>query len=253
MSRRRSLVVWTAGAAVVVGVVAGAWLLATRENTTPASVDAALARYRAQAKAAATPIPPGVYVYATTGFESISALGGRRHDYPQRSTITVTGGGCGMTLRWDVLEHRSNVYEICNGGSRLRAWKEIHRFVGREDITDWRCETTTAWLPETVSAGASSGARCTSSDSVQAGTVTVVGEEQVRVGTSDVDAVHLRIATVESGGARGPTVEQRWLERDTGLPVRIDYRVSTLNPSPIGDVRFEERYTLRLVSLEPRR
>ncbi len=95
--------------------------------------------------------------------------------------------------------------------------------------------------------------RCTSSDSAQDGTTTVVGEEEVRVGTVDVDVVHLRVDTLESGGARGPTVEHRWLERETGLPVRVEYRVTTLNPSPIGDVRFEERYTLRLVSLEPRR
>jgi len=236
----------------VVAAAAGAWLLATRENTTPASIDDALARYRAQAEAADTPIPPGVYVYATTGSESISALGGRKHAYPQRSTITVTGGGCGMTLRWDVLEHRSNVYEICDDGRRLGAWTETHRFVGQDDVTKWRCEAA-AWLPGSADPGASSRVSCTSSDSAQSGTTTVVGEEQLRVGTADVDVVHLRIDTLESGGARGPTVEQRWLERDTGLPVRVDYRVSTRNPSPIGDVRFDERYTLRLVSLAPRR
>lgn len=236
----------------MVAAAAGAWLLATRENTTPASIDDALARYRVQAEASDTPVPPGVYVYATTGSESISALGGRKHAYPQRSTITVTGGGCGMTLRWDVLEHRSNAYEICGDGRRLGAWTETHRFVGQDDVTEWRCEAA-PWLPGSVVPDASSKVSCTSSDSAQNGTTTVVGEEQLRVGTADVDVVHLRVDTLESGGARGPTVEQRWLERETGLPVRIDYRVSTLNPSPIGDVRFEERYTLRLVSLEPRR
>jgi hypothetical protein len=108
VTRRRSRALWAAGAVIVVAVAAGAWLLATRENTTPASIEDALARYRAQAEEAKTPVPPGVYVYATTGSESISA---RRQEarVPQRSTVTVTGGGCGMTLRWDVLEHRSNV------------------------------------------------------------------------------------------------------------------------------------------------
>lgn len=236
----------------MVAAAAGAWLLATRENATPASIEDALARYRAQAEEAKTPVPPGVYVYATTGSESISALGGRKHAYPRRSTITVTGGGCGMTLRWDVLAHRSSVFEICDDGRRLGAWTETHRFVGQDDVTKWRCAQA-AWLPAAVAAGASSGVRCTSSDSAQDGTTTVVGEEQVRVGTVDVDVVHLRVDALESGGARGPTVEHRWLERETGLPVRVEYRVTTLNPSPIGDVRFEERYTLRLVSLEPRR
>jgi hypothetical protein len=249
---RRSRALWAVGATIAVVAAAGAWLLATRENTTPASIQDALARYRAQAEASDTPIPPGVYVYATTGSESISALGGRKHSYPQRSTVTVTGGDCGMVLRWDVLQHRSNAYAICDDGSRLGAWTETHRFVGRDDVTQWRCEAA-AWLPRTVATGATSSLRCTSADSAQRGTTTVVGEETLRVGTADVDVVHLRVETLESGGARGPTLEQRWLERDTGLPVRIAYRVTTLNPSPIGDVRFEERYTLRLVSLEPRR
>ena len=248
---RRSRAVWALGAAIAVAAAAGAWLVATRENTTPASIDDALARYRAQAEASDTSIPPGVYVYATTGSESITALGGRKHDYPKRSSVTVTAGDCGMMLRWDVLQHRSNVYEICDDGRRLGGWTETHRFVGRDDVTRWRCSAS-AWLPDTADPGPSP-VDCTSSDSAQRGTTTVLGVETVRVGTATVDAVHLRIDTRETGGARGPTLEHRWLERDTGLPVRIEYRVTTLNPSPIGDVRFDERYSLRLVSLEPRR
>lgn len=231
---------------------AAAWFLATRENTTPASIGDALARYRRQAEAADTAVPPGVYVYATTGFERISALGGRKHVYPARSTITVTSGGCGMNLRWDGLQHRDNVYDVCDDGHRLAGWTEAHRFVGRDDVTDWRCQAT-AWLPAETRAGSASPFRCKSSDTTQAGTVTVVGEETLRVATAAVDVIHLRIATQESGGARGPTVEERWLERETGLPVRVTYSVATLNPSPIGDVRFDERYTLELTSLQPRR
>ncbi len=252
MSRARSRALWAAGAAIVLAAATGAWVLAARESATPASIGDALARYRANAEAADTPIPPGVYVYATTGSESISALGGRKHSYPSRSTVTVAGAGCGMTLRWDVLLHRSNTYEICDDGSRLSGWSETHRFVGRDDITRWRCDAT-AWLPADTDPSSSTAFDCASTDSEQVGTTTVVGEEMLRVGTADVGVVHLRVATREGGGARGPTVEQRWLERETGLPVRVDYRVTTLNPSPIGDVRFDERYTLRLLSLQPRR
>lgn len=243
---------WVLGAATVVAAATTVWYLTTRENTTPASIGDALARYRQQAEAAGTPIPPGVYVYTTSGSERISALGGRRHVYPARSTITVTSGGCGMKLRWDVLQHRDNVYEVCDDGHRLAGWTEAHRFVGRDDVTDWRC-TATAWLPEDIEAGSISPFRCSSGDTKQSGDVTVVGEETLRVGTDDIDVVHLRIAARETGGARGPTLEQRWLERETGLPVRVVYDVTTLNPSPIGDVRFDESYTLHLTSLQPRR
>ena len=249
--RLRLLLTAAAGIAVVVAALA-TWQLAFRDTTKPASLDDALARFRAQAATANIPIPPGVYVYATTGSEFVSALGGMRHRYPARSTITVTAGGCGTKLRWDVLVHRSNVYELCDDGRRLGAWTETHRFVGQDDVTPWRCEST-AWRPEPSGRESPAGHLCRAGATLQRGTVTVVGEETARVGAATVDVVRLRIDATETGDARGPLVEERWLEAETGLPVRIDYRASTLNSSPIGDVRFEERYTLDLVSLEPRR
>lgn len=252
MRRGRRFLWVIAGAVIVVAAAFGAWHLALRDDTSPVSVGDALASYRARAEAADTPIPAGVYVYETTGSERISALGGFEHPYPARTTVTVSGGGCGMTLRWAPLQHRSNTYEICGGVRELAGWTEAHRFVGRDDVTRWRC-TGTAWLPLDTDPGSSSVFSCASSDSTQRGTTTVVGEETLRVGQAEVEVVHLRTAARETGNARGPLLEQRWLERMTGLPVRIDVTVTTSNPSPIGDVRFHERYSLRLVSLQPRR
>lgn len=239
-------------AILIAGAAAAAWQLALRDTATPVTVDEALARFRAEAKKGETPIPAGVYVYATSGAESISALGGRRHRYPARSTITVAPGGCGMTLRWDVLTSRSNRYEICRHATSLAAWTETHRFIGQDDRTVWRCRAT-SWLPADEAPGATSPYACRGGDSVQRGTSTVVGEEPVSVGAAKVTALHLHIAVSESGGARGPITEERWLEPGSGLPLRIVYDVTTKNASPIGDVTFRERYELQLTSLEPRR
>ncbi len=143
------------GAVAAVALSAGAvWRLVLREQVEPASVDEAVARFREAALRGDTPIPAGVYLYATTGTESISALGGRRHRYPARSTLTVTSGGCGMQLRWDVLRTRRTTWEVCpeGGGQRLAAWVEAHNFVGRDDVTTWRCDGT-AWLPPDPTAG----------------------------------------------------------------------------------------------------
>ena len=60
--------------------------------------------------------------------------------------------------------------------------------------------------------GATSPYACRGGDSVQRGTSTVVGEEPVSVGAARVAALHLHIAVIESGGARGPITEERWLE-----------------------------------------
>ncbi len=255
MSGRRRVILIGLGSVAVILVAAGVvWRVVLREEAEPASVGEAVARFRAVAEQGETPIPAGVYVYATTGEESISALGGRRHRYPARSSITVTRAGCGMELRWDVLRTRRNTWEVCPeaDGQRLAAWTEAHNFVGRDDVTPWRC-VGTAWLPPDHTAGSSSPYRCDGAGTQQRGTVLVVGEEAVAVGTTAVDTVRLRINVTETGEARGPLVEERWLEPVTGLPVRIRYRVTTKNASPIGDVTFVERYDLRLLALQPRR
>jgi hypothetical protein len=256
MSRRPAglLLVGFATVAAVALAGVGVWRFALRDTAEPASVDEALHRFREQAADHGGRIPSGVYVYATTGFEFVSALGGSRHPYPARSTITITQGPCGVELRWAVLTTRSNTLTVCSEGDALRLsrWSEEHEFFGRTDRTDWRCDGT-AWLPPDPSPGSTSRWRCRASDSTQDGTVAVVAADTVLVGADRIPAVHLRVVAREAGGARGPVVEERWLEPETGLPLRIVYRVRTQNPSPIGEVTFEERYDLRLLSLEPRR
>lgn len=245
------------GVAVIAAVaIAGplVWRMTLRDTAEPASVDEALRRFRDEAAQNDGRIPSGVYLYDTSGSEYVSALGGRRHRYPARSTITISRSPCGVSLRWDVLTTRFNELTVCSNGEALRLgrWSEQHEFFGRVDRSDWRCEAT-PWLPRDLSPGSESRLLCRSADSTQQGTVTVVGEESVQVGASLVRAVRIRAEARESGDARGDLVDEHWLEPETGLPLRIVYRVRTLNSSLIGDVTFEERYDLRLASLEPRR
>jgi hypothetical protein len=49
---------------------------------------------------------PGVYVYASRGFDSVDALTGARHDYPAQTTVTVTTEGCGVRVRWNTVRER---------------------------------------------------------------------------------------------------------------------------------------------------
>jgi hypothetical protein len=253
MSRRRrqlligSLVLVAAVAALAVGLA-----LSLRDTAPPASIGAAVARFRAQALQADLPIPPGVYVYTTTGQESVSALGGTRHAYPAESTITVVGGGCGVKLRWDVLETRWNELQLCDGAQRLPVWQEAHQFFGQDDRSTWTCSEAT-WLPAETKPGSETPYRCESGGTLQEGATVVVGEETLTVAGADVATVHVRLTADESGDARGKLVEDRWLEAGTGLPVRIGGRVRTSNASPIGEVVFQERYTLDLTSFQPRR
>jgi hypothetical protein len=249
------VIVAAVAAMVLAGAAVAAWRVVLRDTATPATVEDALARYRAAAERGETPIPAGVYVYVTTGSESISALGGKTHRYPRRSTITVTRAPCGMELRWDVLKTRSTTWTVCVTGElaqSLDGWIERHVFFGQADRTVWECSGS-PWLTDPSAIGTRTSHICSGGDTTQGGTVDVLGLVPLRVAGTTVETLHVRLRAEENGVARGPLVEERWVERETGLPIRIRYRVRTANKSVIGDVVFTERYELRLTSLEPRR
>ena len=258
MSGRLRIILVAAGASVVAvaaGLAAVRWVV-LRDTAAPASLSDALVRYRDATAAGSTPAASGVYRYATTGFESVSALGGTTHHYPPRSTITVTDAPCGMALRWDVLRTRSVTWRVCaapagGGAQRLAGWSERHQFFGQDDATDWTCPVA-VWLPAHGAVGGARPYRCDGGDTVQRGTLSVVGTETLDVGGVHVRSVHVLIAQDDAGAARGRIREERWLERETGLPLRMRYRVRSANDSPVGDVTFTEEYDLRLLSLEPR-
>jgi hypothetical protein len=193
-----------------------------------------------------------VYPYATSGSEGVSALGGTEHRYPATSTLTVTTGGCGPKLRWDVLENRWTSWSLCRrpDGQALAAWSEHHQFFGQNNDTDWTCPTATWSTSRTTGRFPLT---CRADDSSESGTTIVEAPETLMVGTVQVPTVHLHMTGDEAGAARGTVVEDRWLETTTGLPVRVTSSVRTANRSPIGDVTFTETYDLGLTSLEPRR
>jgi hypothetical protein len=252
---RRALMALAGLACLLLALTAG-WLALFRDMTEPASIDEALAAYRAQAESGPTAIPPGVYVYTTEGSESVDALGGTTHEYPASSTITVARADCGTALRWDVLRGRSTTWTQCtapDGGESLARVDETHRFFGRTERTDYACADTTA-RPATAEPGATWEVSCrTPKGIVERGTGTVVSHERLRVGESSVPVTRLRFDTSFSGTTSGSTTREMWVERETGLPVRVVLRSTTVNPSLLGDVTYRERVQLDLVSLTPRR
>ncbi len=259
MSRRRRLILAVVGAAALAALVAAGWRLVLRDTAAPATVADAVARYRERAEQGPTAIPAGVYRYRTTGFESVSALGGKRHAYPTISTITVTAGPCGMELRFDALQGRHTTWQICEPDVPTEEapllvgdWVEVHTFFGRPETSSWRCSPA-PWLAGPDALGSTTSRLCDDGDTTLAGEVTVIGAEVQSVAGTTVEVVHIRFAGTEDGIARGPFVEERWVERTTGLPVRLLLRVRTDNTSPIGTVKFAEQFDLRLLSLEATR
>jgi hypothetical protein len=231
--------------------------VALRDETEPVSVGEAVTTFREETgdgSKAPSPVPEGVYVYDTEGYERTDALTGVRHRYPNRSTITVTPDPCGVRMRWDVLEGRSTTWTFCVGaaGWELASQDERHTFFGRVERTTYTCSET-LFRPVSDRPGPASAVTCSTGDAEERGTGRVVAREALRVAGRPIATVHLRKRTTFTGEIRGASTHDVWLARATGVPVRIVMTSRTTNDSPVGDVHYDEDVSLQLRSLTPRR
>jgi hypothetical protein len=266
----------------LVALVAGALVVARqvvfRDQSRAVTTDEALARYRdatttsstattpapsfqqpASTAATTTPAVPslpalGVYRYRTTGSESIDVLGGAHHDYPAVTTITVTADGCGVRLRWDVLQERRDEWRLCPTSAGLtEAWTlQYHEFFKQPDPEELVCPDDTRLLPADPVAGESWAAACTLAGDPEPQRFEVVGLEDVTVAGETVPAVHVRQLVDTGGDTYEHTTTDWWLAR-TGLPLRSTQTKSSRSSSPIGPVTYTEEYTTELISLRPLR
>lgn len=208
---------------------------------------------------ASVPVPPfpapGVYVYETTGYEAIDALGGSRHDYPASTTIVHRRDGCGATETWQPFEDRKDVRQLCGepGRHRLEWFDATRAFFGRRDTRRLACdEGATAFV-----AGARPGDvhefRCVDeTETVAANRLEVLGLERIVVGGRPVDAVRTVATSQVSGPNSGSSRIESWVDARTGLTLRRTSVLDGRSPGPGGDVNYHEEYTLELTSLEPR-
>lgn len=254
MRRAALIAVAAVGVIVLAGVVT--WLVAFRDTAEPVTVDEAVMSFRTETDPTPTgpsPIPEGVYVYSTKGFERTDALTGATHRYPRRSTITVVAMGCGVSLTWRVLRGRSTEWIYCTSpeGFDLAVQDERHTFFGRTERTTYVCEDTPIRLavvpfdPWTVS--------CTTGTTDETGSGEFVRTERLEIGGDPVLAERWRKTTSFDGSIRGTARHDLWFDPGTGVPVRVVMVSATANDSPVGEVAYEEEVTLQLRSLEPRR
>lgn len=225
---------------------AGVWL-ALRDTAEPVAVDDAVTSFRDETTGTPgeSPIPEGVYVYRTDGYEKTDALTGVTHRYPARSTIAVAAVDCGIRLTWRALEGRSTAWTYCvtDDGWRLRTQDERHTFFGSTQATTYACDDVL--IRPSDPRPASWSLRCTTRDAVETG--------RVRLFDGPADARRIRKTSTFSGAIRGSARHDLVFDERRGLLVRIAMATATTTASPIGDVGYEEDVTLTLVSSVPRR
>lgn len=243
----------------------GAWQVLRPESAEPATLRDALARFRAGPQTFPPGLrghapAPGVYVYATRGFEEARVLGTRRHVYPSRTTITVAPGGCGLRTRWDALATRWDALASCprgdaraGAGWRLASTSEAHRFLGQLDERTYRCTPASTHLPPRLRAGTTWTTLCAIPGTTNAAGWAVLGPRTLHVGGAPVRTVLLRERARTTGETTGTGLTLQWVLPRTGLLVREVVRNESTTGTVAGEVGYTERYTLALTSLTPRR
>ena len=276
------------GVAVVVVAAGGvyAWhRLATGGKVTEVGVAEALDRYREQTAstttappAAATSAPPaaaapttrvevvttttapvvgslvapGVYQYATNGFDRVDALTGAQHDYPTITTITVVPYGCGVRLRWDVAVERWDSWDWClDGGSvRQTGWVGYHEFFGTAGRNDYTCEGDPR--PLDAPAGTTWAMTCHMADRTTTDfTGTVIERTTLTVAGTEIPVLHIRYDVDVVGESTGHQSVEGWYRITDGLPVREHLTIATKQDTVIGITNFDETYTIDLLTPTP--
>lgn len=193
----------------------------------------------------------GVFVYDTTGWESVDALTGARHDYPPITYLTVSPGGCGELQRWQALQERWSEWEVCDPVAvTLAGVESYHYWFGVEDVQQYRCDPPAPYLPPGPDVTTWTFV-CSTGERSEETTVEVVETEQVDVGGEAVETIHLRYTSSLSGGSTGGSTTDRWFRAADGLLVQETGTTNSTTSSAIGTVRYTEEYTITLRSLQP--
>jgi hypothetical protein len=196
----------------------------------------------------------GVYSYATSGHDAVDALTGARHDYPDTTTVTVTRTACGVRLRWDVAAERWDSWDWCaeDGGIRVAGWSGFHQFFGVGARNDYVC--TGDLRPLDAEPGTTWDLVCRAGDrDTSSYLATVVARTSVSIGGAAVPALHVRYDVTVDGVSVGAQTVEEWYRTADGLLLRRVVTTDTRQQTAIGETAFEERATIELRSVDPRR
>lgn len=216
----------------------------------------------ASASGSGTSVPPaslpaeGVYVYRTSGFEELNYPGTRR-SYPDTTTITVLGAGCGVEYRWTAnSDHRDSSF-VCAADDSLELQRFTNRnsFHGHASETSYDCAAgSTYGYPRTGEPGKRWTYVCATPDGRT--TLSVAAEivefTPVHVAGSPIDTMHVRHTTTLSGAQTGSSKADLWYAIDDARLVKNVAAVAVTAAGPFGPVEYRTNYEVLLVEPGPR-
>jgi len=280
--RRRLFWWWFLGVSfVLIAALLFVRLVIINDEATPLTTDEALRRYRASTVAdtvAATVLATvlatttttttitaelqtlpttGVYRYTTVGRESIDALQGTEHIYPDQTTITFATAGCGVEMRWDALVERHDQWNLCvtEEGIELQpAGGAYHIFFGQEKVEPIVCDRAVVLIPSDLTDQAATTEpvplTCTIGGEPWLPVWQVLGREQRTVEGVEVEVQHVRMTVVDEDEFH-EHITLDWYLNDHGLLIAATLAKVTLADTVLGGVTYKESYSLALLSLSP--
>ena len=193
----------------------------------------------------------GTYRYSTRGFESVDALLGARHRYPDTTSIQVSRSSCGYAERWIARRERHTQFDYCvssDGSRRLNAINDYHEFFGYPEDQRYQCSGARVAALAKVARGFSWTDRCRSRTTLLVLKGKVLGRALLHSARGRIKAVHLYVVARSKGHSAGRTTYNTWLEVPGGLLVQRDVTGSATTGTPAGRVHSEERYRLKLAA-----
>ncbi len=277
---------------IQLGVGIGAIALHAADTATPLAPSEAVDRYRQQQEAASAPESPpsasepqpqptaapsggvtaaaagataapevagrrppaaGVYVYLTSGWEDVDALGGSRHEYPAETTLTIVDEAGGQRVRWTALKERWEEWTTVSSPAG-DAWTNLtsyHEFFGQRDLRSFTCQPNSLYVPSDQTPGTTFEMHCHDEGAQSVCTAHVVGPDVVMIGGAPVETLRLRMDTTMTGDVRGHMARDYWVIPETGLLVKTIIVTDTNGDMPTGSMRYREEVELTLKSLTP--
>ena len=158
-------------------------------------------------------------------------------------------------MRWDALAQRWDEWQLCatpDGIVLQTHGTQYHEFFGQPNEEAVSCDTTVVLVPPTPGDGPPVQPSCTLAEDPWLPTWRVLERSQRTVEGNDVEVQHVQM-TIEDADEYWEHTVIDWFLTSTGLPVEVTATKSSLSPSPIGPVQYDEQYQLTLMSLTPLR
>jgi hypothetical protein len=156
-------------------------------------------------------------------------------------------------VRWDVFKERFDELDLCESpaGESIASTRQYREFFGISNDRTYQCDVGAIVQALPTAIGEIRSTPCTAPASEAEIRVTVVGPEPITVGNERVDSLHVVLETTLRGDVRGTSTLNYWADPATGLIFRRESTVTSDADSPLGVTRYEENYTVQLVSRTP--